>query len=390
MYNDKHFLLAALLNIIGLVACIENTYYCENKGQPVVISGVNSGRIKTLVNGTVHYGKRMKCTWIIKAGRNPYKRIQVSVIESDLQWTSSDAICPGKDFMDVRDGEFPDSGALVTWCGEMNPYSFVSRGSSMYITFSTDDRHIYNERGVTLDFTLFGESECPLGYILNGKYCYGFKEHSETWTNAQQYCNKDQANLVSFETAEEAEFIAAQAKVSFPSNGVEKIWIGMHDITKEGVYEWIDEVKPSGVKLNWYVIPHTNAVYLDCIVMRREDGFWEEEFCTEDEVQTTKKYPFVCKRKLDGLTTIYPIPRASHEKEGNKGTLPPKALIIALTIVAVIFVIGLGFGVYILIFKRENCVTCFSRREQPCREVCRTDDAEEQPPTYDEVVKGTI
>lgn len=57
---------------------------------------------------------------------------------------------------------------------------------------------------------------------------------------------------------------------------------------------------------------------------------------------------------------------------------------------AVIFVIGLGFGVYILIFKRENCVTCFSRREQPCREVCRTDDAEEQPPTYDEVVKGTI
>lgn len=59
-------------------------------------------------------------------------------------------------------------------------------------------------------FYITGESECPLGYILNGKYCYGFKEHSETWTNAQQYCNKDQANLVSFETAEEAEFIAGQ------------------------------------------------------------------------------------------------------------------------------------------------------------------------------------
>lgn len=27
------------------------------------------------------------------------------MIESDLQWTSSDAICPGKDFMDVRDGK---------------------------------------------------------------------------------------------------------------------------------------------------------------------------------------------------------------------------------------------------------------------------------------------
>ena len=47
-----------------------------------------------------------------------------------------------------------------------------------------------------------------------GPHCYSLEKHEETWKIAQEYCSYNQANLVSFMTEEEADFVAGKEKNS--------------------------------------------------------------------------------------------------------------------------------------------------------------------------------
>ena len=60
---------------------------------------------------------------------------------------------------------------------------------------------------------------CPPGWVENSalgavKACYQLRTHSETWVDAQKYCNYDQANLVSLENGQEVKFVTG---IYFPS-----------------------------------------------------------------------------------------------------------------------------------------------------------------------------
>ena len=44
----------------------------------------------------------------------------------------------------------------------------------------------------------------------NTNHCYKLRTHKETWSDAQDYCNKEQANLVSFADDTEAGFVTGQ------------------------------------------------------------------------------------------------------------------------------------------------------------------------------------
>ena len=136
---------------------------------------------------------------------------------------------------------------------------------------------------------------CPPGWIEDTTRpdkdaCYSVRLHKETWGSAQQFCNYDQANIVSFEDDQETDFVTGKRVGSFatywkrlqpslrpllllfiPLSSVthyiplplliffhfishsdllkanlernEFAWIGLNDISDDGNYVWIDGIQ---------------------------------------------------------------------------------------------------------------------------------------------------
>ena len=80
-----------------------STFYCDDKKTSVITDP--SGYIRTVNEGQAHYGNNMLCKWVIDSG-SPYKRVQLTVEESDLQWAPENAICNGYDYIQIRDGMY--------------------------------------------------------------------------------------------------------------------------------------------------------------------------------------------------------------------------------------------------------------------------------------------
>ena len=55
----------------------------------------------------------------------------------------------------------------------------------------------------------------------------------------------------------------------------------------------------------WKSEPHESNWYWNCVAIRESDWLWEEQFCTESEVQTLVKRKFVCKAKRGKFSVIY-------------------------------------------------------------------------------------
>ena len=71
----------------------------------VDINNFSRGRIITRKNGDTHYDNSLHCTWIIHADSSDNRQtIQISVLESHLQWAPVGAICVGYDYVIIRDG----------------------------------------------------------------------------------------------------------------------------------------------------------------------------------------------------------------------------------------------------------------------------------------------
>ena len=62
-----------------------------------------SGTIRTVLEGKGDYGNNLKCNWLLDAGEN--RRAYVHIVSTNLQFTPSNAICNGYDFLDFREGE---------------------------------------------------------------------------------------------------------------------------------------------------------------------------------------------------------------------------------------------------------------------------------------------
>jgi len=75
----------------------------------------------------------MSCTWLISLPKN---KIQLSFSAFDLQAPGNS--CQHGDFVEVRDGEYPDSPVLGTFCGSNIPSDTFSSGSYMLVQFRSD------------------------------------------------------------------------------------------------------------------------------------------------------------------------------------------------------------------------------------------------------------
>ncbi|XP_072020262.1 macrophage mannose receptor 1-like [Amphiura filiformis] len=82
---------------------------------------------------------------------------------------------------------------------------------------------------------------CAAGWIGYGNNCFRVDEveNSETlfWVDAQQHCRNMGAELASFHSKAEEDYIKAQANVANTGAG---FWIGLHDSSVEGGFEWTD------------------------------------------------------------------------------------------------------------------------------------------------------
>ena len=76
----------------------------------------------------------MSCTWLISLPKN---KIQLSFSAFALQ--APGPSCQDGDFVEVRDGEYPDSPVLGTFCGSNIPSDTFSSGSYMLVQFRSDE-----------------------------------------------------------------------------------------------------------------------------------------------------------------------------------------------------------------------------------------------------------
>ncbi|XP_040850036.1 lithostathine-1-alpha-like [Ochotona curzoniae] len=133
------------------------------------------------------------------------------------------------------------------------------------------------------------KNSCPEGANAFGSYCYFHYQFSETWTDADLFCqNMHSGSLVSVVNQAEGDFVASLVKESGTSDS--KVWIGLYDPNKNRRWRW-----SSGSLYSyqaWAVgsPATTNPGY--CVVLTSDSGYkkWKDYSCD-------KKRSFVCKFK---------------------------------------------------------------------------------------------
>ncbi|KAK3601624.1 hypothetical protein CHS0354_038171 [Potamilus streckersoni] len=145
---------------LGAVICRE--HFCEQNAE-VLISGENTGIIKTRLTGESYYGKNMNCKWRIDAGTN--HRIKLAIQQLNMEWVPTYTTCNTYDNLMIIEGD-STSGELITYiCHGRNPYFIISQGHYIYLWFTTNLYNAYNYVGVELRFDVFEENTCPPGWF---------------------------------------------------------------------------------------------------------------------------------------------------------------------------------------------------------------------------------
>ena len=129
---------------------------------------------------------------------------------------------------------------------------------------------------------------CPDGWKEFNQACYKYVDSAKTWEDAESVCQGQtwqgvQGHLASVHSEEENIFVASLAK--------ETIWLGHHDLHKEGQWTWTDGTKFS--YSNWGKGSPNNAAgnSMDCMMIyapTSEEKQWYDYLCT-------KEAKFVCK-----------------------------------------------------------------------------------------------
>lgn len=111
-------------------------------------------------------------------------------------------------------------------------------------------------RGFNISFVDFDVPGCPPEWLTsqNSQHCFklflsgsGNSSTGFTWLEAQQQCNYEQANLLTFERQEDYDFVMDSYSNSYsisPPEGPSFPWIGYTDANVEGTFETIDKGAP--------------------------------------------------------------------------------------------------------------------------------------------------
>nr|XP_039269898.1 uncharacterized protein LOC120344668 isoform X2 [Styela clava] len=138
------------------------------------------------------------------------------------------------------------------------------------------------------------QADCPSGWITHNNFCYYVSSGLLGWNDAESYCQKEGAHLVSYADGTERDWVFN----NFISGSGNKWWIGLNDIKQEGNFEWTDQSAPNPTIYNWKAGEPSYLQEEDCVVVSDElqtlpggpDGAnWADADCS-------KKRKYVCKR----------------------------------------------------------------------------------------------
>ncbi|XP_029441539.1 hepatic lectin-like isoform X2 [Rhinatrema bivittatum] len=122
------------------------------------------------------------------------------------------------------------------------------------------------------------ESLC--GYLSTdweafGGHCYFFYQSELNWMDAKAMCEALNSTLAVINSAQEQYFISSRCKN-------ERYWIGLHDVNKEGDWEWIDGTDYNTSYKFWQENePNDYHCNEDCVHVWLK-GEWNDVHCTDE------------------------------------------------------------------------------------------------------------
>ena len=99
------------------------------------------------------------------------------------------------------------------------------------------------------------------------------------WDTARQSCESENAVLVTIGNSDENDFVSSLSNANF--------WIGLNDISQEGVYVWVSG--STSTYRNWGTGEPNNSGDEDCTHMISSSTFWNDWPCT-------RSTPYVCEK----------------------------------------------------------------------------------------------
>ncbi|XP_008059138.1 C-type lectin domain family 10 member A-like [Carlito syrichta] len=134
-----------------------------------------------------------------------------------------------------------------------------------------------------------GSSEktcCPINWVEHAGSCYWFSQSSETWSEAEKYCQLENAHLVVINSREEQNFIQEHICTA-------GAWTGLTD--QNGPWKWVDGTDYGRGFSLWrsdLLDPSRNMIKeSEACAFFTSDGHWIYDICR-------KLYHWVCETEL--------------------------------------------------------------------------------------------
>ncbi|XP_052060540.1 uncharacterized protein LOC127700880 isoform X3 [Mytilus californianus] len=301
MHQHQIILIFFLINFTRVISV---THYCQN-GNTQTISGETSGTIRTVLTGENSYDNNLNCGWVIDGGLG--KLIQLSITHVNLQLAPSYSSCGTYDHLSIMDGDATVTEAITSICGERNPYEVLSSGRYLYLKFYSNDKNFYDHSGITVNFQIFNENECPPDWtnLDTTDQCYRIRQSPVAgvdWNSAYDNCMFSQANLAIISHHEVFDNLRAHAQ----NVSVASAWIGLTDIETEGKFKWLN----NSYLTDW-IRTEGNNDDSDCAIFNFHTQKFQFKECERD------KHLAVCQRNKVNKTTIFSIP-VEKEKENTE------------------------------------------------------------------------
>ncbi|XP_052060543.1 uncharacterized protein LOC127700880 isoform X4 [Mytilus californianus] len=332
MHQHQIILIFFLINFTRVISV---THYCQN-GNTQTISGETSGTIRTVLTGENSYDNNLNCGWVIDGGLG--KLIQLSITHVNLQLAPSYSSCGTYDHLSIMDGDATVTEAITSICGERNPYEVLSSGRYLYLKFYSNDKNFYDHSGITVNFQIFNENECPPDWtnLDTTDQCYRIRQSPVAgvdWNSAYDNCMFSQANLAIISHHEVFDNLRAHAQ----NVSVASAWIGLTDIETEGKFKWLN----NSYLTDW-IRTEGNNDDSDCAIFNFHTQKFQFKECERD------KHLAVCQRNKVNKTTIFSIP-VEKEKEKKVDHFNLRIVLIIVGILLAIIIV-----VTIIVCKRKR------------------------------------